>query len=277
MLELARRKNRKSAAFDLDHLLFAKFGEGSGKGFANSSQFCGEDALGSGELNPDGMIRPWPRATSDEPVGQAGFDVFQRQILQLPHEDTEMTAHGTQHAESEFRLTPKQGEDAGLLDQQNLGGLEGAGVGRVTGFGRQRHFGEGLADTEHMNDLLLAGGGDAMNVHRAALDDVKAAGRVPFVKQVVPFLQRFDDSASGYFLEVRSGDAGEKLATAQSIYESSLSELRKVIIHSPSLGRVAPDINHPIRTGTALQFRLEPLAAQLLNQRRREEWSDNNE
>ena len=69
---------------------------------------------------------------------------FRVKVLKLAHEHAQMAAHRAQHAQREFRLPPKQGQDAVLLDQQNLAWLKRVGIGGIAFVRRQRHFGERL-------------------------------------------------------------------------------------------------------------------------------------
>jgi hypothetical protein len=54
-----------------------------------------------------------------------------------------------------------------------------------------------------------------MDVHRAALDDVKSRGYVAFMKEVIALFQRFDHRDFGNFFQVRLRQPGEKLTVSQ--------------------------------------------------------------
>jgi hypothetical protein len=64
-----------------------------------------------------------------------------------------------------------------------------------------------------------------MNIHRTALDDVKSAGRITFMKKIVPLLQRLDDCDGSDVRKVRLWQAGEKLAAPQRVGNGKSFEL----------------------------------------------------
>ena len=63
-----------------------------------------------------------------------------------------------------------------------------------------------------------------MDVHRAALHDVKAGCRIALVKQVFAPFQRLDQRGLRNRLQIHHGQAGEKLATAQRIDDGQFFE-----------------------------------------------------
>ncbi len=56
--------------------------------------------------------------------------------------------------------------------------------GRWRDSGAGARLGKRIAGAENVDDLFLAGGGDPMDVHGAALNYVKAVRGIAFVKQV---------------------------------------------------------------------------------------------
>jgi hypothetical protein len=76
-----------------------------------------------------------------------------------------------------------------------------------------------------MNHLLLADAADAMHIHRAALDHIKSARRIAFVKKVVTLFQRFHYGHIGDVYQVGRRQAGEKLAAAQRVDDGSCFEI----------------------------------------------------
>ena len=52
-----------------------------------------------------------------------------------------------------------------------------------------------------------------MDVHRAALDDVKPMRRIAFVEKIIILLQRLDDRDVRDVFQIRQRQPGEKLAT----------------------------------------------------------------
>ena len=75
-----------------------------------------------------------------------------------------------------------------------------------------------------MDDLLLAGGANAMNVHSAALHDVKSVGGVAFVEKIIAFSQRLQNGDFGNRFQIRLGQAGEKLAAPQRVNDGDSFE-----------------------------------------------------
>src|ERR1051326_3589568 len=100
-----------------------------------------------------------------------------------------MTAHRSQHAQSQLGLAPKQVKNSRLLDEQDLTWLDRASIGGVTGFRRERYLGKRIANSKNVNDLLPAASADSMHVHRSRLHNVKAGRRIAFMKEIFPLLQ----------------------------------------------------------------------------------------
>lgn len=89
-----------------------EFGESAGEGFADGAEFGGEDTFGCGEEDGYGLSGIGVGATSDEPVGEAGFDVFEGEVFELGDEGMEVDAHGAEHTDGEFGLAFEEGEEA---------------------------------------------------------------------------------------------------------------------------------------------------------------------
>src|SRR6266540_4595273 len=129
-----------------------------------------------------------------------------------------------------------------------------------------------------MNDLFFAGRADAVDVDRAALDDVKAVRRVAFAKEILSLFQRLEHRDSGDVFQVGQRQSREQLATAKRVDESDFFEFGEILRHrGPSLSVFAPKINNPIATLSALDPRRESLAGKFLDERRWQKGRDDDE
>jgi hypothetical protein len=93
-----------------------------------------------------------------------------------------MKTHPSEHPQREFWTATQQRKEAGLLNQNNLGTIDGARIRRVSGFSSKCRFGQRFTRSKNMNDLLFAGSARPMNVNRAALNNVKAVRRIAFAR-----------------------------------------------------------------------------------------------
>ena len=162
------------------------------------------------------------RAALHQPVRQARFDILERQVFKLGDEHAQMAAHRAEHPQRQFRLPLEQRKNPIFLHQQHLRRLQRARIGGIAGRRCQRHFGERVTGAENMDDLLLARGADAMDVHRAALHHVKSARRIAFVKKIIVLFQRLDDRDRRDVFQIRRRQTGEKLATSQRVDDGDL-------------------------------------------------------
>ena len=80
----------------------------------------GQHPLGHHEFDAQRLVTLWIWAPLDQPIGEAGFNVFECQIFELANEHPQMAAHRTEHAQCKFRLPPKQRQNAILLHEQCL-------------------------------------------------------------------------------------------------------------------------------------------------------------
>ena len=83
--------------------------------------------------------------------------------------------------------------------------LQRAGVRGVALFRRQRRFGKGITRAKDVDDLLLAGGIDAVDIDGTALHNIKANGGGTFVKEVFALGQGFVTVTSAMFSRSRAG------------------------------------------------------------------------
>ena len=78
-----------------------------------------------------------------------------------------------------------------------------------------------------MNDLLLAGGIDAVHIDRPFLHDIKAVGRIAFVEQIRALVQHFEERERSDVGQIGRRQPGKKLATPQGVDNGDLLKLGK--------------------------------------------------
>jgi hypothetical protein len=78
-----------------------------------------------------------------------------------------------------------------------------------------------------------------MDVHGTALNDVKAAGGIPLMKEVITLRQRLDHRDCRNVLEVLRGQAGKELATSQRIGDPDCFEFSQRTGHGRMIQSVS--------------------------------------
>ncbi|MFM1942021.1 MAG: hypothetical protein RI897_1003 [Verrucomicrobiota bacterium] len=237
--EVSGVEDGDGAAFDRDEVLFAEFGERAAEGFADRSEFSGEDAFGGFELQLGGGGGIGVVAVAEEPVCESGFDVLEREVFELGDECSQSHAHGAEHTEGEVGLLAEDFEEAGFLDMEDLGRFEGAGIGGVALAGGERAFGERVAGAEEVDHLFFAGAVDAVDIDGAGLDDEEAGGGIAFVEEVFVGLEVTDTCDGGDAFQVIGGEFAEEIAATQRIEEGGLAEVRELACHFWLGGEVA--------------------------------------
>ena len=91
----------------------------------------------------------------------------------------------------------------------------------------QGRFGQGFSGAEDVDDLLLAGGVDSMDVDRAFLRDVEALRGSAFAKEVVAFVERLDQGDVRNGIQVARRESGKKPAAAQGAGNRGLPKVCK--------------------------------------------------
>ena len=167
----------------------------------------------------------------------------------------------------------RNAQNAGLLHQQHLGRFQRAGIGGIALLGGQRDFGKDSPAAKDVDDLLLAGGVDAMDIYRTALDDVETAGGSPSWKSIA-LGQGLDDRCCGDVLQVRQRQTGEELATAQRVGDAKFFLVHQGAGHAEHDSiSFTPEVNHPVGAGAAFTLEANP-RPRAVNQRRGQERGD---
>ena len=83
-----------------------------------------------------------------------------------------------------------------------------------------------------MDDLLLAGGGHAVDVHRPALDNIKSPRRLALAKKIFVFRQRFDGRGHRNFLQIARRQARKQPAAAQRVDDDGAFEFGERCSHA---------------------------------------------
>ena len=147
-VELARLRDRDCSPRDAEQFLIAKLGQRARKRFAGRTQFSREDPFGAIELDHDRAGAQRLRASLQEPVSDACFSVFEREVIEQSDEHAQMLTHRTEHAQREFRAVTEQFDEFRLRDEKNDTGFRRARIRRVSFLTRQRCLGERFDGTK---------------------------------------------------------------------------------------------------------------------------------
>ena len=259
------------------------------KCFAHGADLGGQHAFSAIELDLRRRFRDRARATLEQPIREARFHVFEREIVKQADDDAKVLAHRAEHPECELGTIAEQRQDIRLRHEENCARLDCPRIRRISTWARERSFCKGLAGAENGDDLFLARGAYAMHVHRPALHDIKAFRRRALTKKILSLGELLWNYERRDQLEILVRQPGEKLAATQRVREDDFSEVRKSAGHAinhelanwakaiPQLSfrPFTPEICDPAPVGLRFHARIKVFAPQLLDQRRWQEWCNN--